>query len=77
MGEGEGGYVWSSFDQDLGASKKSLKKGRKKNDGKEVIHKKERFTFLRCRLFRLRCWLHLRHSTGGRQSEFLGRVNVV
>ena len=33
----------------------------------EVI---QRFTFPRCRLFRLRCWLHLRHSTGGRQSEF-------
>jgi hypothetical protein len=33
---------------------------------KEVIHKKERFTFPRCRLFRLRCWLHLRHSTAGR-----------
>jgi hypothetical protein len=36
---------------------------------KEVIHKKERFTFPRCRLFRLRCWLHLRHSAGGRRSE--------
>src|SRR5881296_3698515 len=28
MGEGEGSYVWSSSDQDLGAPKKSLKKGR-------------------------------------------------
>jgi hypothetical protein len=28
MGEGEGGYVWSSSDQDLGAPKKSLKKVR-------------------------------------------------
>jgi hypothetical protein len=27
MGEGEGSYVWSSSDQDLGAPKKSLKKG--------------------------------------------------
>jgi hypothetical protein len=27
MGEGEGGYVWSSSDKDLGAPKKSLKKG--------------------------------------------------
>jgi hypothetical protein len=26
MGEGEGSYVWSSSDQDLGAPKKSLKK---------------------------------------------------
>ena len=28
MGEGEGSYVWSSSDQDLGAPKKSLKNGR-------------------------------------------------
>jgi hypothetical protein len=35
MGEGEGSYVWSSSDQDLGAPKKSLKKGREdKNDPK-------------------------------------------
>jgi hypothetical protein len=27
MGEGEGSYVWSSSDQDLGTPKKSLKKG--------------------------------------------------
>jgi hypothetical protein len=27
MGEGEGSYVWSSPDQDLGAPKKSLKRG--------------------------------------------------
>jgi len=26
MGEGEGSYVWSSSDQDLGAPKKSLRK---------------------------------------------------
>jgi hypothetical protein len=49
MGEGEGSYVWSSSDQDLGTPKKSL--GRNKMTEKEVIHKKERFTFPRCRLF--------------------------
>jgi hypothetical protein len=27
MGEGEGSHVWSASDQDLGALKKSLKKG--------------------------------------------------
>lgn len=27
MGEGEGSYVWSSSEQDLGVPKKSLKKG--------------------------------------------------
>jgi hypothetical protein len=51
MGETEGSYVWSSSDQDLGTPKKSLKKGRNKMTEKEVIHKKERFTFPRCRLF--------------------------
>jgi hypothetical protein len=51
MGEAEGSYVWSSSDQDLGAPKTSLKKGRNKITEKEVIHKKERFTFQRCRLF--------------------------
>jgi hypothetical protein len=30
MGEGEGSYVWSSSEQDLGAPKKSLKKGETK-----------------------------------------------
>jgi len=29
MGEGEGSYVWSSSDQDLGAPKKNLKKERR------------------------------------------------
>ena len=35
MGEGEGSYVWSSSDQDLGAPKTSLKKGRSKMTEKE------------------------------------------
>jgi len=40
MGEGEGSYVWSSSDQDLGAPKKSLKKGphhRKRESRHHVI----------------------------------------
>lgn len=38
MGEGEGSYVWSSSDQDLGAPKKSLKKEeRNERKGKTTI----------------------------------------
>jgi hypothetical protein len=55
MGEGEGSYVWSFSDQDLGAPKRSLKKGGTKWQKKEVIRKKERFTFPRCRLFAWGC----------------------
>jgi len=38
MGEGEGSYVWSSSDQDLGAPKKSLKKGRHHRKRESLPH---------------------------------------